>query len=317
MLHVLDAGSAPAVNRLVVVSDDEGRAALAGELLQPVVLDAVGILELVDEEVAEPVAVVVAELLYVAQEFEAPQQELRKIHDARLFAAFFVQLVEMDELLARRIVAIGEVLRAASVILAGVDEALHLAWNPALLIELLLADDLAHQALLVILVEDMERLRQARLPPVTAQHAMREAVEGSDPERIRRHAEKRLDPPAHLGRSLVRERDCHQAVRRDAVLDDQPGCTMREDAGFSAAGTGEDEHGPDRRRHGGALLVVQRLKEVLVGHGRADSKRRGRLHEGDGHLFPKYRWKGDRPLHEGARPLRFFWLTACFLSRTR
>ena len=122
VLHVLDAGSAPAVNRLVVVSDDEGSAALAGELLQPVVLDAVGILELVDEEVAEPVAVVVAELLYVAQEFEAPQQQLRKIHDARLFAAFFVQLVEMDELLACRIVAIGEVLRAASVILAGVDK---------------------------------------------------------------------------------------------------------------------------------------------------------------------------------------------------
>ena len=55
------------------------------------------------------------------------------------------------------------------------------------------------------------------------------------------------------------------------MLDDQPGCTVGEDAGLSAAGTGEHEHGPDRRRHGGALLVVQRLKEVLVGHGRADS----------------------------------------------
>ena len=291
MLHVLDAGSAPAVNRLVVVADDERRAALADELLQPVVLDAVRVLELVDEEVAEPVAVVVAELGYVAQEFEAPQQQLGEIHDARLFAAFFVQLVEMDELLARRVVAIGEVLRAPALILAGVDEALHLARNPALLVELLLADDLAHQALLVVLVEDLERLRQARLPPVPAQHAVREAVEGPDPERIRRHAEKRLDSPAHLGRGLVRERDCHQAVRRDAVLEDQPGGAMRQDAGFSAAGAREDEHGPDRRRHGGALLVVQRLKEVLVGHGRADSKRSGN--------------EGDAPLQSGtASPSR-------------
>ena len=180
----------------------------------------------------------------------------------------------MDQLLARRVVAVGEVLRAPALVLVGVDEALHLARNPALLVELLLADDLAHQALLVVLVEDLERLRQARLAPVAAQHAVRQAVEGADPERVGGHAEQRLDAPAHLGGGLVRERDRHQAVRRNAVLEDQPGGAMRQHARLAAAGAGEHEHGPERRGDGGALFLVQRLEEVLGGHGRADSTRR-------------------------------------------
>ena len=161
VLHVLDARAAPAVDGLVVVADDERRAGLADELPDPVVLDAVRVLELVHQDVAEALAVVLAEVGRIAQELEAAQHELGEIHDARGLAALLVQLVEADELLARRVVAVSEVLRAAALVLARIDEVLDFARHPALLVELLLADDLAHEALLVVVVEDLEGLRQA------------------------------------------------------------------------------------------------------------------------------------------------------------
>src|SRR3546814_4547040 len=51
--HVVDARAAPAVDRLVVIADREQHAAVAGERAQPVVLQLVGVLELVDEDVAK------------------------------------------------------------------------------------------------------------------------------------------------------------------------------------------------------------------------------------------------------------------------
>ena len=49
---VPDVGAAPAVDRLVVVADDADVAVLAGEQLHELVLRAVGVLVLVDEDVA-------------------------------------------------------------------------------------------------------------------------------------------------------------------------------------------------------------------------------------------------------------------------
>ena len=66
-------------------------------------------------------------------------------------------------------------LRAPAVVLVRVDEALHLARHPALFVELLVADDLPHQAFLVVLVEDLEGLGQA------AGSALRETLAGDPP----------------------------------------------------------------------------------------------------------------------------------------
>jgi DNA helicase-2/ATP-dependent DNA helicase PcrA len=135
----------------------------------------------------------------------------------------------------------------------------------------LLADDLADQPLLVVLVEDLERLRQPRLAPVAPEHAMREAMEGADPEAVRRHRQQRLDAAAHLRGRLVRERHRHQAVRRDPVLEDQPRCAVRQHARLAAAGAREHEHRAERRGDGRALGVVQVGQKVVAAHGRADS----------------------------------------------
>src|SRR6202012_5874946 len=66
LLHVFDFRPAPAVDGLVVVADDEGLARAAGKDAYPRVLQRVGVLEFVDEQVA-PAILVVLEYLGIFQ----------------------------------------------------------------------------------------------------------------------------------------------------------------------------------------------------------------------------------------------------------
>jgi hypothetical protein len=65
MLHVLDTCTAPAVDRLVVVADDKDLSGLPGQHANPRVLQRVGVLELVDQQVPIAVAVVVEQCFVV------------------------------------------------------------------------------------------------------------------------------------------------------------------------------------------------------------------------------------------------------------
>jgi len=85
------------VDRLVVVADGEDRVVRSGEQLQPPVLQRVGVLELVDQDVAEPLLVVGADRLVAQQQFVAAQQQLREIDHARALALCVVQREELDE----------------------------------------------------------------------------------------------------------------------------------------------------------------------------------------------------------------------------
>ncbi len=108
--------------------------------------------------------------------------------DAR--ACLFVVRVELDELAAHGIAVVLQILRAAAFILVGVDEALHFARRPAVLVEILRLQHLLDEAALVFGVEDLEVLRQLRVAPVKAQQAVRDAVEGADPQRRAGQAEQ-------------------------------------------------------------------------------------------------------------------------------
>ena len=79
---VLDASAPPAVHRLVVVADAAQVAFASREQPQPRVLDGIGVLELVDEDVAEPFLVVREHIVAVAKQLVAPQQQLGEIDDS-------------------------------------------------------------------------------------------------------------------------------------------------------------------------------------------------------------------------------------------
>ena len=136
----------------------DGRArAGAGQHLDPGVLQLVGVLELVDQDMPEAALVVLADRVVVAQQLEAAQHQLAKVHHAFALALFFIELVNLD-LLARVFVAHFHHVGPQAVFLAAGDEPLGLLGGKALVVHI----ELLHQAFdgrqLVLRVQNLERL---------------------------------------------------------------------------------------------------------------------------------------------------------------
>src|SRR6185437_14270540 len=212
LLQILHARAAPAVDRLVVIAHYERVSLGSGDEAQPGVLDGVGILEFVNQHVPEALTVMRQELRMVAPELVGAQQQLREIDHPRARAGLLVETVEPDHLRAGKIVAGLQVLRTAALVLVRVDEPLYLARLPARLVEIVGPDDPLHQALLVIRIENLEALGESRLSPVQPQQAVRDAVEGADPQHPGRGAEDLLHAAAHFTGRLVGEGDRQNGV---------------------------------------------------------------------------------------------------------
>ncbi len=130
-MDVLDAGAAPAVDGLVVVADREHPAAVPGQQPQPGVLDAVGVLELVDQDMAETGAVVFEDLWPLQPELVGAQQDLGEVDQPGAPAQVLVGLVDLDLGAQIGIALVLDVLRPQALVLAPIDEPLDLARRPA------------------------------------------------------------------------------------------------------------------------------------------------------------------------------------------
>src|SRR3569833_4087980 len=158
LVEVFDSRSAPAIDRLLVVTDREGIPFGTDQQLHPRILDRVRILELVDQHVMEAAAIVCEQLWIVARQLESPQQELGEVDHAGFGARLLIVRVELDELGRRGIVVALDVLGTTPFILVRVDETLHLTGYPARLVEILCYEQLLDEALLVFGVQDLETL---------------------------------------------------------------------------------------------------------------------------------------------------------------
>ncbi len=91
---VVDLGAAPAVDRLIVVADAADiRAALRQEP-QPQVLRDVGVLVLVDEDVAEAAMVVGEHVRMLAEEPDAFEQQIAKVAGVEVLEARLIGSIE-------------------------------------------------------------------------------------------------------------------------------------------------------------------------------------------------------------------------------
>src|SRR5690606_6591820 len=136
VLQILDARAAPAVDRLIVVADDERDTALAGDEAEPAVLNRVRVLELVDEEMLEAGSIVLEEIGALRQEFERAEQQLAEIDEPGLVAEPLIASIEIDHAAPARVALVLEVLRAQALVLLGIHEPLHVARRPLVLVEI-------------------------------------------------------------------------------------------------------------------------------------------------------------------------------------
>jgi hypothetical protein len=88
--------SSPTAITLLWRRREMARDGVAREHLDPRVLQLVGVLELVDQDVAEAPLVVLAHRVVVAQQLVAAQHQLAEIDHAFALALLFVQLVDLD-----------------------------------------------------------------------------------------------------------------------------------------------------------------------------------------------------------------------------
>ncbi len=93
--HVADVRPAKPVNGLIVVADREHDVFRAGEQLQPAVLQAIGVLEFVHQDVPEAVPVMLAQDLVPGKELEGAQQQLREVHHALALTLLVVGGVDL------------------------------------------------------------------------------------------------------------------------------------------------------------------------------------------------------------------------------
>ena len=166
--HVAHARAAKRIDALVVIAHGNHAAArlktpahlVARQLLEPGVLQLVGVLKLIDQHVLKPALVVLADGVVVAQQFVRAQHQLAKVHHAFALALFFVQLVDLD-LLARIAVMRGHIAGAHAFFLAVGNEVGQLLGRKTLVVHVVLLAQALDGRELVLRVEDLERLRQA------------------------------------------------------------------------------------------------------------------------------------------------------------
>jgi hypothetical protein len=267
--HVGGVGAAEGIDRLIVVADREQCRMRPGEQLQPAVLQGVGVLKLVDQDVLEPFLVVLPQRFVAIQQFVGAQQQLRKIRHAFALALRVVGFEQFGQ--AHRVFVEGlGVARAPAGILVAVDEPLHLLRFVFLGVDV----ERFHQPLdrrqLILRIEDLERLRQPGLAVVGAQKAVGQAVEGADPHAAGVDRQHRRDARQHFLRRLVGEGHRQDPQRRHLAGLDQPDDAGGQHPCLARAGPRQNQRGFMRQRHCGALFRVEVFQQ-MGGHTRVKS----------------------------------------------
>ena len=246
--HVAHTGATEGVDALVVVAHGQhgaravqrGRLALPRDQLDPGVLKLVGVLELVDQDVAKAPLVMLADRIVVAQQLIGAQHQLAEIDHAFALALLLVELVDLD-LLARFLIARLDHVGAQPVFLVARNEVLGLFGRKAFVIDV----ELLHEALdgrkLVLRVQDLERLRQVRQLPVRPQETVAQAMKGADPHAAHVDRQHGGEPRHHLFRGLVGEGHRQNAAGGGLPGLQQPGDTGGEHAGLARARTRQNQ----------------------------------------------------------------------------
>ena len=297
---VLDLGAAPTVDRLVVVADAADVAVLLRQQPQPEILGDVGILILVDQDVAEPVVILRQNVVVLHQDRQIVQQQVAEIDGVEAPEPVLVGGVEFGRPAAGEIARIGggDLFRSLALVLPALDHPVQQPRRPALGIDVGGFQFLLDEAELVVRVENREVRFQADKLGMAAQDARGERVEGAEPDFLRRlrpeqGRDQPADPLAHFPRRPVGEGDGENLPRHGAPGREDMGDADCQRPGLAGARTGQDQHCAPGLFHRLALLVVQAVQPCrIVRRGRGDgsaSGQRERVGGRFGHRPAEYR----------------------------
>jgi hypothetical protein len=264
-LHVADVGAAEGVDALVVVAHREdgaaGRLVVPGQQLEQVVLQVVGILELVDQDVAEAHLVMLAQRMIALQQLIRAQQQFGEIDHAFALALVVVGFVQLDHAALDMVVGL-DLAGAQTLVLVAVDEVHQILGRELLVVDIHRLQHALNHRQLILGIEDLESLGQRGVAVMGAQQAIAQAVESADPHATGIDRQHGRQPGQHFLGRLVGEGHRHDAGRRHLPGRDQPGNPGGQDAGLARAGAGQDQGTLGRQRHGRQLFWIQVVEEI-------------------------------------------------------
>ncbi len=160
---VADLRTAPTIDRLVVVADATEIAALLGQQAQPQILGDVGVLVLVDEQIAEASLVVGEDVQITGEQGQVMEQEVAEIDGVHRHQALLILAIEVDRAAAGEVAGVvaPDFFGTEPTVLPTLDDGEQQPRRPAPFVDVLHREDLLQEANLVVGVEN----RKARLQP--------------------------------------------------------------------------------------------------------------------------------------------------------
>ncbi len=216
---VIDVGSAPGVNRLVLIADGTEVMVGSGQGAHDLVLRTVGVLILIDEHVLVSALILLASDRVGLEQADALQQEIVEVEGVGLEQLVFVNFVDVGDALHLGLGGVQvHLLRVLHVVLGRRDEAEDAARCELFVVDAETLDGRLDDLLLIALVVDDEVAGVAFAVDlqgldVPAQHAHAERVKGADGrlgERVL--ADELMDALGHFGSGLVGEGHGQDAV---------------------------------------------------------------------------------------------------------
>ena len=264
---VSDVGAAPRVDALIIVADHADVLPELREILEQFELGGVGVLILVDQQVAVTVLIARQTLRLLLEYLQDEQQKVVEIQRVLKLQDLLVAFVDRQ---IRVIAARGHVGGELHPVLAAADERRDFLRRDLVPAESELGGRLLDDADLVAFVEDaVVRVVVARERDVAPQDARAERVERAERDLVgRRAGDHRRHAFAHLRRGLVREGHARDLFRRDALLDHVRD-TGRDDARFARARAGKHKERSLDLKDRFPLFRVQAGQTIAHdGHGR-------------------------------------------------
>ncbi len=203
---------------------------------------------------------------FVEPEFVGAQQDFGKIYHATALAILFVGAINLQHSAHKRIGSFLNVAGAQAFVFLCVDVPLRLFMRPFVFVEVERLVNAFDQAQLVVAVQNLEILWQVSVLPMGFEQAMGQPVESAHPHGAAVDVlivliEQFIQPAAHFARSFVGKSHRHNRIGRHLLHLNQPGNTVHQHTGLTAARTGEDQLVGCWRRYGFALFVVELIEE--------------------------------------------------------
>ena len=277
--HIANTRTTERIDALVIVAHGQHAAGglhlavdkFACQLLEPCVLQLVGVLKLVHQQKPETLLVMGAQRGVIAQQLKTAQHQLAKIHHAFTLALRLVQRVQLY-LLFRIWVGHRYVLGAHALFLAASNEPRQLLGRKALVVYTVLLAQAFDRRQLVLRIQNLERGWQACSHVVGTQQTVAQPVEGANPHAahvVRQHGRQSR---RHLLGRLVCKRHGHDAAGRDLPRLQQPCNARGQHPGLARTSACQHQCMALWQRHSSTLFVIQPLQQ-----GRIQRRRRATM----------------------------------------